>query len=187
MTDDNQSNRRAFLGGVGRGLALLVAGGAVVRSPHEAPRSDGLTPDRPRPNPSKARHDDLPPPVDPSVSQFLGTVGVGTSLGAWTVAQVHGVFRGGLPIVLAHSDGRRAQVDLLAHDAGSPPGIAATTAGHLYLVNSGGGTRTTPPELERAIAQLARSLSGRSGLALGLVSQAERYRRHPGGIFVVPA
>jgi hypothetical protein len=196
-SDDRPRGRRAFLTRLGQSAAVVVAGSVFADIP---PRRANASPRRSRPPPvddlglapggpaapsTTPVHDDLPPAPDAATTAFAAGL-TGTSVGAWTVARVHGVFRGGLPMVLAHADGRRAQIDLLAHDAASPPGIAATGAGHLYLVNSGRGTRTTPPDLEAAIHQLARVLAHRAGDRLGLVSQAERHRRFPGGVYVVP-
>ncbi|MBK9030456.1 MAG: hypothetical protein IPL61_03795 [Myxococcales bacterium] len=194
MSDDRPRNRRAFLTGLGQSAALVVAGGVLARTATASPRQSpppplddhGVSPSGPAAPVTARVHDDLPPAPDAAATAFLGPL-AGTSLGAWTVTRVHGVFRGGLPMVLAHADGRRAQVDLLRHDAASPPGIAATGAGHLYLVNSGRGARTTPPDLELAIRQLAQVLAQRPGDGLGLLSQAERHRRFPGGVYVVPA
>ncbi|MBL8621662.1 MAG: hypothetical protein JNK64_10170 [Myxococcales bacterium] len=192
MADDRSRSRRAFLSGLGRSAALVVSSGALAKV---AAASPGKSPPPPvddvgasgPPAPTTTRiHDDLPPPPDAAVHAFLAPLAVGATFGSWTLARIHGVFRGGLPLVLAHADGRRAQVDLLRHDAASPPGIAATGAGHLYLVNSGRGTRTTPPDLEAAITQLAQALRHRGGDALALTSQAERHRRFPGGVYVVP-
>ncbi|MEZ4399490.1 MAG: hypothetical protein R3B06_05705 [Kofleriaceae bacterium] len=198
MSASSSRSRRAFLRGIGQSAALLVGGAALAQSadagpaladagPALADAGDGTTPAGPPAPRTTARHDDLPTPPGPVEAGYLGPVAVGTTVGAWRVARVHGVFRGALPFVLAHADGRRAQVDLMAHDAASPPGIAAASAGHLYLVNSGGGTRATPPDLEHAIRQLAQRLDGRPGQALGLLSKAERGRRHPGAVYVVPA
>ncbi|MBK7071480.1 MAG: hypothetical protein IPH44_04170 [Myxococcales bacterium] len=193
MADDRSRSRRAFLSGLGRSAALVVGTGALakvaVASPGKSPPPpvDDVGASGP-PAPVTTRvHDDLPPPPDAAVHAFLAPLAVGATFGGWTLARIHGVFRGGLPLVLAHADGRRAQIDLLRHDAASPPGIAATGAGHLYLVNSGRGTRPTPPDLEAAIAQLAQALRHRGGDALALTSQAERHRRFPGGVYVVPA
>jgi hypothetical protein len=199
MTDDPTRSRRAFLGGVGKVAAVAIGGGLVGRAlrdahaapapMHRDPSLDGVAPDGPPAPASCARHDDLPAEADLAVRDFLGPVAPGAVLGGWAVARVYGVFRGALPIVLAHADGRRAQIDLMAHpaapDDASPPGIASTRAGQLYLVNSGRGTRTTPHDLERAIHALAAQLATRDGAGLGLTSFAERHRCHPGGVFVV--
>ncbi len=194
MSDDRPRGRRAFLARLGQSAALVVAGGVLARTASASPRRGppaplddlGMMPSGPAAPSTPPVHDDLPPALDAATTTFVDGL-VGTTVGAWTVARVHGVFRGGLPMVLAHADGRRAQVDLLRYDLASPPGIATTRAGHLYLVNSGRGQRTTPPDLEAAIQQLARVLAHRSGAGLGLLSQAERHRRFPGGVYVVPA
>ncbi len=195
--DDRPAGRRAFLARLGQSAAVVVAGGVLANTlgrrasasprPGPPPPRDDLGPAARGPTaPSTTPvHDDLPPAPDAATTAFVAGL-AGTTLGAWTVARIHGVFRGGLPMILAHADGRRAQVDLLGHDLASPPGIAATDAGHLYLVNSGRGNRTTPADLEAAIQQLARVLAHRPGDGLGLVSQAERHRRFPGGVYVVP-
>ena len=186
MSNDPRS-RRAFLTGLGRSAALVVGAGALARVVVDSDGSSTSATPAPTPTPSaQPVHDDHPPEADPAVVGFLGPVTVGTAIGAWTVARVYGPFRGGLPIVLAHADGRRAQIDLLRTDPASPPGIAATAAGQLYWVNSGRGTATTPPDLEHAIRTLAATLQG-DGAELPLVSQAERHRRFPGGVYVVPA
>lgn len=192
MADDHDRSRRAFLSGLAPLAAVAVGGAAFTRtasaSPLRSPPAPvddlGAAPGGPAAPPTPV-HEDLPPAPDAAASAFVAGL-AGTRLGAWTVARVHGVFRGGLPMVLAHADGRRVQVDLLRHDAASPPGIAATAAGHLYLVNSGRGQRMTPPDLEAAIQQLARVLAHRPGDRLALLSQAERHRRFPGGVYVVP-
>lgn len=201
MTDDSNRSRRAFLGGVGHAAAALIGGGVLARVASASPASPAEHARRSRrlgrdaivpPIGSTAsangcgRHDDLPTDADLAVTGFLGPIGVGTAIGAWTIARVHAVFRGALPFVLAHPDGRRAQVDLMTFDGESPPGVAATRAGQLYLVNSGRGTATTPHDLERAIQRLAGLLAHRDGAGLALLSFAERHRCHPGGIFVVP-
>lgn len=192
MADDRSRSRRAFLTGLGRSAALVVSSGALakvaVASPGKSPPPpvDDVGASGP-PAPAPARvHDDLPPPPDAAVHAFLAPLAVGATFGSWTLARIHGVFRGGLPLVLAHADGRRAQLDLLRHDAASPAGIAATRAGHLYLVNSGRGTRATPPDLEAAIRLVAAALRHRDGAGLALLSQAERHRTFPGGVYVVP-
>lgn len=193
MSDQSSRSRRAFLGGVGRSAAAVLGGGilAKVATSHADPTT---------PTPMIARdgaattatgatcavHDDLPADADATVLAFVAPVAPGTALGAWSVARVHAVFRGAVPFVLAHPDGRRAQVDLMAFDRESPPGVAATRAGQLYLVNSGRGAAFTPPDLEAAIRTLA-GLLARDGAGLGLLSFAERHRCHPGGVFVVPA
>jgi hypothetical protein len=193
-TSDLARSRRAFVTGLGRSTALLVGAGALVRAaapsrPPEVargPEADGGDlGSSPAARPA-ARHDDLPPAPDARVRAFLGPVAVGTAVGAWSVAAVYGPFRGALPLILAHPDGRRAQVDLLRRDDASPPGVAAAPAGHLYLVNAGRGHAATPPDLEDAIAALARALPG-DGAELPLVSHAERRRAFPGGVYVVPA
>ncbi len=189
-------DRRAFLTGLGTSALLAVGAGALGRT---ALASPGKSPPPPldehggahRPSgpaaPATTRvHDDVPTAPDAAVNAYLAPLAAGSMVAGWTLTRVHGVFRGALPLVLAHADGRRAQIDLLRHDDASPPGIAATTAGHLYLVNSGRGSRTTPPDLEAAIHALARALTHRDGAALALVSQAERHRRYPGGVYVVP-
>lgn len=180
-------DRRAFLTGLGRSALLAVGAGAVARAA-TTDRGDGARPGGAGSSTAvaRARHDDLPPAADADTRAFLGAVTVGTAMGAWTVAAVYGPFRGALPLVLAHPDGRRAQIDLLRHDAASPPGVAATAAGHLYLVNSGRGAAATPVDLEQAIGALARALPS-DGAALPLLSQAERHRQFPGGVYVVPA
>jgi hypothetical protein len=198
MSDSNRS-RRAFLGGFGQAAAALVGGGLIARVAAASPGSsepavarDAVPP--PIGTSTCGVHDDLPAAADPAALGFLGAIGAGTALsdlaasgaGEWSIARVHAVFRGALPFVLAHPDGRRAQVDLMAIDGESPPGIAATRAGQLYLVNSGRGTMTTPRDLERAIQRLGELLASRDGAGLGLLSFAERHRCHPGGVFVVP-
>lgn len=206
MTDDAARSRRAFLRRAGLGAASLVGGGLAAKVARAERRPDDATHlDRPDRGASSAAgapaiaddgaacalHDDLPRDADPAVRAFLGAVGPGTilggaGLGAWQVARVHAVFRGALPFVLARADGRKAQVDLMRHDDGSPAGIAAIRAGHLYLVNAGRGATFTPPDLEAAIHALGRALADRDGGALALASFAERQRCHPGGVFVVP-
>lgn len=192
MVDDRSRSRRAFLTGLGRSAALAVSTGALAKvaaaSPGQSPPPpvDDVGASGPAAPVTTRVHDDLPPPPDAAVAAFLAPLAVGATFGAWTLTRIHGVFRGGLPLVLAHADGRRAQVDLLRHDAASPPGIAATGAGHLYLVNSGRGTRATPADLEGAIRLVAAALRHRDGAGLALISQAERHRRFPGGVYVVP-
>ena len=192
MADDRTRSRRAFLTGLGRSAALAVSTGALAKvaaaSPRQSPPPpvDDVGASGPAAPATARAHDDLPPAPDAAVHAFLAPIAVGATFGGWTLARVHGVFRGGLPLVLAHADGRRAQVDLLRHDAASPPGIAATGAGHLYLVNSGRGTRATPPDLEGAIRLIAAALRHRDGAGLALISQAERHRTFPGGVYVVP-
>lgn len=188
-TSDLARSRRAFVTGLGRSTVLLVGGGALVRAaaPTRSPavaRPEGVAA-LAAPAAAPAGHDDLPPAPDAQVRAFLGPVAVGTAVGAWSVAAVYGPFRGALPLILANPDGRRAQVDLLRHDDASPPGVAAAAAGHLYLVNAGRGHAATPPDLEDAIAALARALPS-DGAGLPLVSHAERRRAFPGGVYVVP-
>lgn len=176
--------RRAFLARMGQAAAVLplaVLGGGVLSQLGDDAGSTAAPTSTPRP-----RHDDHPEAPDAAVLAFLGPITVGTAVGAWSIAEIHGVFRGGLPFVLADATGRRVQVDLLGHDATSPPGVAATTAGQLYVVNAGRGDRFTPPELVEAVQALARQLAAREAVAtLPLASMDERHRRHPGGVFVV--
>jgi len=194
MTDSSRS-RRAFLGGFGHAAAALVGGGLLARVAQASPAA-AIARDTGMPAGAGASgsggaatcrlHDDLPVDADRAVHGYLGAIGAGTAVGAWTIARVHGVFRGALPFVLAHLDGRKAQLDLMASDGESPPGIATTRAGQLYLVNSGRGSATTPHDLEHSIRVLAGLLADRDGAALGLMSFVERHRCHPGGVFVVP-
>lgn len=191
MSQGSNRSRRAFLGGAGRAAAMMLGGGLVARAasadPSPTVARDAVPPPIGTPTPGVcAVHDDLPRDADVAVTAFAGELGPGTALGAWTLVRLHAVFRGALPFVLAHPDGRKAQVDLMAACGESPPGIASTGAGHLYLVNSGRGTATTPRDLEHAIGVLAARLAHRDGAALGLMSFAERHRCHPGGVFVVP-
>ncbi len=199
MTHAPHRSRRAFLGGVGQAAAALIGGGVLARVASASPASSAssghaVSRDAIVPPPvggatsagACGKHDDLPVDADLAVQTFLAPIGVGTALGAWTIARVHAVFRGALPFVLAHPDGRRAQVDLMAFDAESPPGVAATRAGQLYLVNSGRGSATTPRDLELAIRRLGDLLAPRDGAALALLTFAARHRCHPGGVFVVP-
>lgn len=188
-------SRRAFLGGFGQAAAAALGGGLLAKVVHAAPSAavarDGagsaaVPPPIGTTGGACGVHDDLPAAADPAALGFLGDLGPGAALGEWRVERVHAVFRGALPFVLAHPDGRRAQVDLMAVDGESPPGIATTRAGALYLVNSGRGTATTPRDLEHAIGVLAARLAARDGAGLGLLSFAERHRCHPGGVFVVP-
>lgn len=195
-------DRRAFLTGLGTSALAMVGVGALGRSalasrgqspppPLDEHGGGGHLPSGPAAPLTTPVHDDLPTAPDAAVHAYLAPLAAGSTIAGWTLTRVHSVFRGALPLVLAHADGRRAQIDLLRHDDASPPGIAATGAGHLYLVNSGRGEisgkgRTTPPDLEAAIHALARALAHRDGAALALVSQAERHRRYPGGVYVVP-
>jgi hypothetical protein len=183
----NTTDRRGFLGRAALGAASIVGGVAaaglmVDAAAHADPGPQVVPP----PAPPRVAHEDQPAAPDAAVRAFLGPIGPGTVVGAWTIAQIHGVFRGALPFVLAHGDGRRVQIDLMAACASSPPGVAATRTGQLYLVNRGRGAALTPPDLEAATHALATQLAAREAIAaLPLASFAERHRRHPGGIFVI--
>lgn len=186
--------RRAFLARAGKLTGLAVIGGAVASRTASAKAA----PVAARSGASQASevqarteqcvaHDDLPTEADAATAAFLGPIAPGMALGAWTVARVHSMFHGALPFVLSNTAGKRVQVDLMAHDAESPRGVAATGNGQLYVVNSGRGTAFTPQDLVDAVSELASALAERERThSLPLQSFAERHRCHPNGVFVVP-
>jgi len=132
-------------------------------------------------------HDDLPPQVDAEVRAFLGPIRPGLRLGTWTIAATYGLHRGALPFVLRDDRGQRMQVDLMARDAASPPGVAFTERGQLYVINSGRGDTFTPNHVVDTVQRLARLLRERERQhALPLDGFARRHQRYPDGIFVVP-
>ncbi len=184
---NDTTDRRAFLGRAALGAATLVGGvaaaGLIKAGEAQADPGPRVLPP---PAPPRAVHDDYAGDPDDAVRAFLGPITVGTAVGGWSIARVHGVFRGALPFVLAHADGRRVQVDLMASEAGAPAGVAATTRGQLYLVNRGRGSAATPPDLEDAIRALAAMIAAREAVAaLPLDSFVARHFRHPGGVFVI--
>lgn len=183
---DDSTDRRAFLRRAAFGAATLAGGtvatGLAVRG-HAEPGDRVVPP----PAPPPVAHGDVPPAADEDVIRFLGPIAAGTALGAWSIARVHGVFRGALPFVLAHDDGRRVQVDLMARDDGAPAGVATTATGALYVVNAGRGATETPADLEASTRTLAAMLRAREAVipAPALHGFGERHRRYPGGVFVI--
>jgi hypothetical protein len=185
--------RRAFLARAGKMTGLAVVGGAiasktVAAAGHNASRTAPTDTVAPRVTEQQCKpiHDDLPVEADAATKAFLGPIAAGMALGSWTVARVHSVFHGALPFVLANGD-QRVQVDLMAHDAESPRGVAGTSKGQLYVVNSGRGKAFTPQDLVDAVAELGQVLAERErSHSLPLQSFAERHRCHPNGVFVVP-
>ncbi len=157
----------------GKALRLSIASGEAAAS----------TPA----NPARV-HDDLPPATDAQVAKFLGPIQPGLRLGAWTIAATYGVYRGALPFILTNDRGQRLQVDLMATDASSPDGVAATDRGQLYVINSGRGDQFTPRDVEHSVHRLARLLRERErARAVSFTSFRQRHARYPDGIFVVPA
>jgi hypothetical protein len=205
--------RRAFLRRAGQAAVVVVGGGVIAKVTASAARANprrmhaaaaGQRADTMARMPEQAAtmarmpehaatmsqcsaHDDLPGAPDAAVRAFLGPIGEGTEVGAWTVERVHGVFRGALPFVLRNDAGRKVQIDLMAAGADSPPGVASTERGQLYIVNSGRGNRFTPADLEQATRLLAALIGERETRArLELMTLGQRQACHPRGVFVVP-
>jgi hypothetical protein len=114
----------------------------------------------------------------------------GRALDRWTVVRVHPVHLGAVPVVLQTESGQRYQVDVLARDPAGPEGVASTDALSLYVVDvqaerGTDGTRPTDEEQGLGAMVLAQALRGETPPA-GLLTLAERQRRHPRGSFGVP-
>lgn len=114
----------------------------------------------------------------------------GQTIDRWTVVRVHPLHLGAVPVVLATADGKRYQVDVLARDPAGPEGVASTERLSLFVVDTQAspgtdGQRPTDEEQGLGAMVLARALTGEPAPE-GLLTLAERQRRHPRGAFGVP-
>lgn len=120
----------------------------------------------------------------------LGPVVAGASIDRWNVVAVHPVRFGAVAVVLATTDGRRYQVDVLARDPEGPQGVANTERLSLYVSNRGDGSAPTDEEQGLGALALANTLQGyeaQTGAELPqLMTLDQRNAKHPGGSFGVP-
>jgi hypothetical protein len=123
---------------------------------------------------------------------FLGKLSVGTKVGRWTIAGIHPLRMGALPVVLAGTDGKRFQVDVMRRDdgAGTPEPVAHTRALSLYLANGGDGRRRTLEDQARGALALAAALAKveakKQAEPPALLTWRERRSQFPEGGYSVP-
>ena len=94
-------------------------------------------------------------PTGPAPWYLLAPFAMGSPLKfGWYIANLSSVERGASVLTLAHSNGRRANVHLCAHN-GSPRGVAHTNVVDLVLMDGGSGSFRTDEKLGRVIMGLA--------------------------------
>jgi hypothetical protein len=87
-------------------------------------------------------------------------IAAGMRFGASQVERVGDPEFGAVPIRLVDPDGRGFRVDVLRHDP-EAPGVARGGSLSVYVVNSGGGARTTEEEHGLAAIAIAAHLAAR--------------------------
>ena len=120
------------------------------------------------------------------VRAYFGRLTPGTRVGDATIAAVHDVHFGAIPVVLRLAGGRTVQVDVVRRGAG--PSIASSSLASLQLVNRADGVSATDESAGLATMALARALAEREaqGAQLpALMTHAERSSRFPRGRFHV--
>jgi len=131
-------------------------------------------------------------PAGPEVLALFGSLRPGSTVGRWTVAALHDVHLGGIPVVLSTADGERFQVDVVRRDCspGAPAGVGNTASLSVFVLNDGDGSKATHEEHGLGAMALAEALNRREaeGAAIPqLLTLAERQSRFPRGVYSVSA
>ncbi|MBK7585588.1 MAG: hypothetical protein IPI67_36065 [Myxococcales bacterium] len=98
----------------------------------------------------------------PPATHLVAPLRVGSSLGAWTIANLVGVTDGALSVILSDRAGIEFQLDICArdHSSSAPRGPAATEFFEVFLANRGDGATGTHEDhglAAMALAEVIRS------------------------------
>ena len=97
-------------------------------------------------------------PTGPAPWWLLAPFGMGSPLKfGWYIANLSSVERGASVLTLAHSNGRRVNVHLCAHN-GRPQGMTHTRLLDLVLMDGGSGSFRTDEKLGRVVLGLAEAI-----------------------------
>ncbi len=126
------------------------------------------------------------PAAGPETLAAFGGLRPGSIVGRWTIAAIHEVHLGGIPVILSDARGQKFQVDVLARDA-SVRGIAESTALAFFVANEGNGDKSTVEDHGLAAMALAAVVTRRGAAVVpaGLLSLSARQSAFSGGDFRV--
>jgi len=170
--------RRMVLAGLAAGAGMVAASGLAAGALEPAPEPVLVKKGTERPT---------PPAPAPEHCQMFQALSPGTTIDRWTVAAVHPLLLGAVPVVL-ESGGERFQVDVLRRDQGGPQPVAQTPSLALFLSNQGDGNRGTAEEQGLGAMALAGYLSSREAAGVPvpeLLTLRERSEHHARSVFCV--
>jgi hypothetical protein len=126
----------------------------------------------------------------PEVLALFGSLQPGSTIGRWTIAAIHDVHLGGIPVVLSTASGDRFQVDVVRRDCspGAVAGVGNTASLSVFLLNDGDGSLATREEHGLGAMALADALNHREAAGVELprlLTLAERQARFPRGVYSV--
>ena len=150
-------NRRRFLLALG---GFTVGGGLLARRAHAATgRSLAPAATAVAGTQAAAQAATQAAPVVMPLADLAG----GERAGEATIAGIHPVERGAIPVEVVTDKGRLFRVEVLARDPSgkSPAPVAETKSLALYVVNGGRGDRATPEDVAEATRALAKLLAER--------------------------
>jgi hypothetical protein len=182
--------RRRVLISLGALAGITAASGVATASVRKVTPRRGLADSV---APADAAHDrEIEIEVAESVREPGTLFGLpeGTQISRWTVAEVHPLTDGAIPVIMLDHEGTRFQVDVVRRDdaLGAPRGVADTKHFSVFVANKGSGSTSTVEEHGRGAMMLGRYLEVREAeidVPAEMMTLVARNRAFPSGTFLV--